>query len=41
MLFSNQLLACLHDQNKYGFFGGAAFIQSIKAIWKVFKFWFL
>jgi len=25
-------LACLHDQNKSGFFGGPAFIQSIRAI---------
>jgi len=34
-------LACLHDQNKSGFFGGLAFIQSIRAIWKVFKkLWF-
>jgi len=26
------LLACLHDQNKSGFFGGPAFIQPIRAI---------
>jgi len=25
-------LACLHDQNKNGFFGGPAFIQTIRAI---------
>jgi len=24
--------ACLHDQNKSGFFGGPAFIQPIRAI---------
>jgi len=28
-------LACLHDQNKGGFFGGPAFIQPIRAIEKV------
>jgi len=26
------LLACLHDQNKSGFFGGPAFIQPIREI---------
>jgi len=26
------LLACLHDHNKSGFFGGPAFIQLIRAI---------
>jgi len=31
------LLACLHDQNKSGHFGGPAFIQLIRAIEKVFK----
>jgi len=35
-MFSKQL-ACLHDQNRSGFFGGPAFIQPIRAIWKVFK----
>jgi len=30
-------IACLHDQNKSGFYGGPAFIQPIRAIWKVFK----
>jgi len=30
-------MACLHDRNKSGFFGGPAFIQPIRAIWKVFK----
>jgi len=30
-------LACLHDQNKSGFFGGPAFIQPIRAICNVFK----
>jgi len=29
---SRTLLACLHDQNKSGFFGRPAFIQPIKAI---------
>jgi len=31
------LIACLHDQNKSGFFGEPAFIQPIRAIEKVFK----
>jgi len=31
------LIACLHDQNKSGFFGGPAFIQPVRTIWKVFK----
>jgi len=31
------LIACLHDQTKSGFCGGPAFIQPIRAIWKVFK----
>jgi len=31
------LVACLHDQNKSGFFGGPAFIQPFRAIWNVFK----
>jgi len=26
------LTACLHDQNKRGFFGGPVFIQPIRAI---------
>jgi len=26
------ILACLHDQNKSGFFGGPAFIQPIRTI---------
>jgi len=26
------LLACLHDKNKSGFFGGPAFIQPIRTI---------
>jgi len=26
------LLACLHDQNKSGFFGGPAFFQPIRAL---------
>jgi len=30
-------LVRLHDQNKSGFFGGPAFIQPVRAIWKVFK----
>jgi len=30
-------LACLHDQNKNDFFKGPAFIQPIRATWKVFK----
>jgi len=32
-------IACLslHDRNKSGFFGGPAFIQSIRVIWKVYK----
>jgi len=30
-------IACLHDQNKNGFFGGPAFIQPIRTFWKVFK----
>jgi len=31
--FVTSYLACLHDQNKSGFFGGPAFIQPIRAIW--------
>jgi len=31
------LIACLHDQNKSGFFGGPAFIQPIRVIGKVSK----
>jgi len=27
----DSLLACLHDQNKSGFFGGPAFFQPIRA----------
>jgi len=27
-----QFIACLHDQNKSGFFGGSAFIQPIRTI---------
>jgi len=34
---SSALLACLHDQNKSGFFEGPAFIQLMRAICKVFK----
>jgi len=30
-------VACLHDQNKSGFFGWPAFFQPIRAIRKVFK----
>jgi len=30
-------VAGIHDQNKSGFLGGPAFIQPIRAIWKVFK----
>jgi len=30
-------LTSLHDQNNSGFFGGPAFIQPIRTIWKVFK----
>jgi len=30
-------LACLHDQNKSGFFGGPAFIKSIITIKKSFQ----
>jgi len=30
-------IACLHDQNKSGFFGEPAFIQPIRTIWRVFK----
>jgi len=37
LLFRGWLLACFHGQNKSGFFGGPAFIQPIRAIWKVFK----
>jgi len=33
----NFYIACLHDQNKSGFFGGPAFIQPIRTICKVFK----
>jgi len=33
----NQHLACLHDQNKSGFFGGPAFIQPIRAICSFLK----
>jgi len=29
-------IACLHDQNKSGFYGGSAFIQPIRAMRKVF-----
>jgi len=31
------LIACLHNQNNSGVFGGPAFIQPIRAILKVFK----
>jgi len=31
----NAYLACLHDQNKSGFFGGPDFIQPIRVIEKV------
>jgi len=34
---NNIFRACLHDQNKSGFFGGSAFIRLIRAIEKVFK----
>jgi len=30
--FYSTLIACLHDQNKSGVFGGPAFIRLIKAI---------
>jgi len=30
-------LACLHDQNKSGLFGGPVLIQPIRAIWKFSK----
>jgi len=30
-------LACLHDQNKSGFFGGPAFFQPIRVFWKLFQ----
>jgi len=30
-------LACLHDQNKSGFFGGQAFFQLIRAFWILFQ----
>jgi len=33
----SKYIACLHDKNKSDFFGGPAFIQSIRAIKKVFK----
>jgi len=36
-LLRHHSLACLHDQNKSGFFGGPAFILPIRTIWKVFK----
>jgi len=32
ILNSSLNIACLHDQNKNGFFGGPAFIQPIRAI---------
>jgi len=35
-ILKNDHIACLHDQNKNGFFGGPAFIQLIRAIWRVF-----
>jgi len=31
------LVACLHDQNKSGFFGGPAFFHPIRAFWKLFR----
>jgi len=31
------VLACLHDQNKSGFFGGPAFFQPITAFWKLLR----
>jgi len=37
LFFFLPFLACLHDQNKNGFFRGPAFIQPIRAICKVFK----
>jgi len=34
------IVACLHDQNKSGFFRGPAFFQPITALWILFKlFW--
>jgi len=30
-------LACLHVQSKSGFFGGPAFFQPIRALWKLFR----
>jgi len=30
-------IACLHDQNRSGFFGGPAFIQPNRTICKIFK----
>jgi len=30
-------LACSHDQNKSGFFGGPTFFQPIRAFWKSFQ----
>jgi len=34
---TNAMIACLHDQNKSGFFVGPAFNLSIRAIYKEFK----
>jgi len=37
LLFLSSLLACLHDQNKSGFFEGRTFNQPIRAIYNLFK----
>jgi len=34
-------IACLHDQNKNGFFGGPAFFQRIRSFWKHFRYFWL
>jgi len=33
----NLIIACLHDQNKSGIFGGPAFNQPIRVIYKVLE----
>jgi len=37
IVFLSFYIACLHNQNKSGFFGEPTFIQPISTIWKVFK----
>jgi len=37
LIYVGAYVACLHEQNKSGFFEGPAFNQPIRAIYQVFK----